>query len=635
MRKKKTRKKIGCSSEFLSWDMLEPWLNELMTDIEWVHRPKRSVYYINLAASFDIETTSYRNREGEKRACMYVWMVNIHGLSWYGRTWDEFREFIDRVIAGLKLDKEHRLILWVHNLSFEFQWIRHLFDWENVFALDLREPVYAVTTTGIEFRCSYILHGASLAHMGESLVTYHVEKAVGDLDYSLIRHPGTPLTDTELNSYCLKDVQVPVCYIEECIQYEGRIDRIPLTKTGYPRRRCRKAMLQGKNGWKNRKRLEKMQLTAEELELWLWEFAGGFTHTNATKIGEKYRAHGKDETSAYPYVCLEFDGFPMGPGKKVQIKDMDHFRRCLKNYACIFRVRLYNVRERADAPDHILGFSKCRNVMGKVLDNGRIVRASFLETCMNEIDFKCFEAFYEYDHIEVNNFWRYQRGYLPKEYIETILQLYNDKTLLKGVKGKELDYQMAKADLNGLYGMMAQNPIRDQFLYDGEWSRDLAVFDEGLEKYNNSFTRFVSYPWGCYVTSKARQHLYQAILNIGKEDFIYSDTDSVKYANFEAHEPFFESYNKSVEERLRKMCEHYDLDFELCRPKGKLIGVWDDEGDFFIKCLGAKRYMTQHDDDPYPIKQMARGNISGSVGGFYQQSGCAGRVYRQAHAYLH
>lgn len=532
---------------------------------------------------------------------MYVWMVNIHGLCWYGRTWDEFREFIDRVVAGLQLDKEHRIILWVHNLSFEFQFIRHLFEWENVFALDIREPVYAVTTSGIEFRCSYILHGASLDHMGNSLVKYEVKKAVGDLDYNVLRHSGTPLTDTELNSYCLRDVQVPVCYIEECIQYEGRIDRIPLTKTGYPRRRCRKAMLQGPNGWKNRKRLEKMQLTPEELELWLWEFAGGFTHTNADKIFKKYRGHGKDETSAYPFACLEFDGFPMGPGKRVEIKDRAHFERCLKNFACIFRIRFWNIREKPGIPDHILGFSKCRNVQGKVLDNGRIVRASYLETCLNEIDYKCLQAFYDWDQIEVGTFYRYQRGYLPKEYIEVILQLYNDKTLLKGVKGKEQDYQMAKGDLNGLYGMMAMSPLRDVIEYGDEWDKTPAVFDEALEKYNNSYTRFVSYPWGCYVTSRARQNLYEAILNIGKEDFIYSDTDSVKYRNWEHHEAFFEAYNKRCEERLRKMCDFYHLDFELCRPKGKLIGVWDDEGDFDIKCLGAKRYMTQHDGEPYPI----------------------------------
>ena len=569
--------------------------------MEWVHRPRKKIWYLNIAASFDIETTSYRNQDGEKRACMYVWMVCIHGKSWYARTWEEFRDFIDRIVGRLHLDEEHRLILWVHNLSYEMQFIRKMFDWSNVFALNVREPVYAAAKCGIEFRCSYILHGASLEHMGKSLVELKVEKAVGDLDYNILRHSGTPLTDTELNSYCLKDVQVVVAYIEECIRYEKRIDRIPLTKTGYPRRRCRKAMLQGPNGWKNRNRIHAMQLSLEELQLWDWEFAGGFAHTNANCIDRKLHAHGKDETSAYPFQCLAFDGYPMGPGRKVFIKDMNHFRRCIENFACVFHVKLTGIRPKPGVPDHILGFSKCRNVKNKVLDNGRIVSADELETVFNEIDFQCFEAFYDYDHIAINEFWRYNRGYLPKEYILTILQLYNDKTLLKGVKGREQDYQMSKGDLNGLYGMMAQRVCRDSIEYSGdEWHRQYVNYEEGLEKYNSSMTRFVSYPWGCYVTSTARAALFEAILEL-KDDFIYSDTDSVKYRNYEAHEAFFEAYNKRCEKRLRKMCEFYDIDFELCRPMGRLIGVWDDEGEFDIKCLGAKRYMTQHADDPYPI----------------------------------
>ena len=60
-----------------------PELDELRQDIEWVHRPKKKTWYLNVAASFDIETTSFYNQDGEKRACMYVWMVCIHGKSWY------------------------------------------------------------------------------------------------------------------------------------------------------------------------------------------------------------------------------------------------------------------------------------------------------------------------------------------------------------------------------------------------------------------------------------------------------------------------------------------------------------------------------------------------------------------------
>lgn len=594
-RAKRTREWVGFSSDFESWDKLQPWLSQLLKDLEWVHKPRQEVYYLNASASFDIETTSWRNPEGEKRANMYIWMVCIHGKCFCGRTWFEFIQFTLQLQEGLGLDVNHRLVLYVHNLSFEFQFLQHLFEWEQVFALDIRVPVYACTKGGIEFRCSYILHGASLAHMGQSLVHYKLEKKVGDLDYSELRHSGTPLTKEELG-YCIADVQVVVAYIDECIRYEKRITKIPLTKTGYPRRVMKKAMLYGSKGWHNRRLLEGMTYDLQEFTLQREEFAGGFTHGAHEYIAKILRnVHSKDETSAYPTAGIAFDVFPLGKGKKVVPKDMAHFRRMLDNYACLFRIRLTNVREKPGIPDHILGYSKCRSCVGQKLDNGRIISADSLETSMNEIDFKCFEKFYDYDTIEIKDMYRYRRGYLPKAFIETVLQLYNDKTLLKNMPGREQDYAMAKANLNSLYGMMVYNPIRDDIIFDGDWKRSLVNYNEALEKYNGSKSRFVSYNWGCWITSIARANLYEAILELGK-DFVYSDTDSVKYLHWEKHEAFFERYNKRMEEQLRRMCEFYDLDFELCRPKGQLIGIWDDEGTYTrFKTLGAKRYMTEKD----------------------------------------
>ena len=599
MRKAKTRTKtrewVGFTSDFLPWDELQPWLSELQKTLEWVHKPRHEVFYLNAAASFDIETTSWRNPEGEKRANMYIWMVCIHGKSFCGRTWFEFIQFCHQLVEGLQLSVNRRLVLYVQNLSFEFQFLQHLFTWEQVFALDIRVPIYACTTDGIEFRCSYILHGAGLAHMGQSLVHYKLEKKVGDLDYSELRHSGTPLTKEELG-YCIADVQVLVAYIDECIRYEKRITKIPLTKTGYPRRLMKKAMLYGSRGWHNRRLLEGMTYDLPEFMLQREEFAGGFTHGAHEYIAKILRdVHSKDETSAYPAAGIAFRVFPLGKGKKIVPKDMAHFRRMLDNYACLFRIRLTNVREKPGIPDHILSFSKCRNVAGQKLDNGRIISADSLETSMNEIDFKCFEKFYDYDTIEVRDMYRYRRGYLPKAFIETVLQLYNDKTLLKNVPGREQDYAMAKGNLNSLCGMLVYNPIRDDIIFDGDWKRRLVDYADKLGKYNESKSRFVSYNWGCWITSIARANLYEAILELGK-DYVYSDTDSVKYLNWENHEAFFENYNKRMEKQLREMCDFYRLDFELCRPKGRLIGVWDDEGTYNrFKTLGAKRYMTEKD----------------------------------------
>ena len=78
----------------------------------------------------------------------------------------------------------------------------------------MREPIYATTEGGLEYRCSFKLSGYALVKVGEHLTRHQVKKMVGDLDYSLIRTPITPLTDKEKN-YILHDALVVLAYIKE------------------------------------------------------------------------------------------------------------------------------------------------------------------------------------------------------------------------------------------------------------------------------------------------------------------------------------------------------------------------------------------------------------------------------------
>ena len=176
------------------------------------------IEYYNIPCSFDIETTSFIDDFGNKAATMYVWQLGLNGCVIVGRTWEEYIQVINRLVYNLSLWTKRRLILYVHNLSYEFQFIRKLFSWidDGIFSLDKRVPIYAVSTQGIEYRCSYILSGYSLEKLGDNLTKYKINKAVGLLDYNTIRHSETPLTKDEL-LYCVNDVKVVMAYIQECI----------------------------------------------------------------------------------------------------------------------------------------------------------------------------------------------------------------------------------------------------------------------------------------------------------------------------------------------------------------------------------------------------------------------------------
>ena len=84
---------------------------------------------------------------------------------------------------------------------------------------------------------------------------------------------------------------------------------------------------------------------------------------------------------------------------------------------------------------------------------------------------------------------------------------------------------------------------------------------------------------------------------------MYTDTDSVKFTNYELHKKYFEYYNKKVEVKLKKALEYHKLPFEMCKPKTiegkeKMLGVWDFDGFYTqFKTMGAKRYMFVKDGD--------------------------------------
>ena len=211
----------------------EPSLNieDLLEDFKYIKSNKK-VSYLNVAMAFDIESTSFYDEEGNKAACMYAFTLNINGKHIEGRTWDEFINYVNRIHEAYVTTLENRVIIWIHNLSFEFQWFRCRFKWHKVFALSEREVCYALTEDGIEFRCSYILSGYKLATLGDKLHKYKVKKMIGDLDYSKIRHSETYLCYAEWK-YIYHDGLVVVAWITERIEEENKIAELEkLVKSG-------------------------------------------------------------------------------------------------------------------------------------------------------------------------------------------------------------------------------------------------------------------------------------------------------------------------------------------------------------------------------------------------------------------
>lgn len=584
------------------------WILLAVFEFQYPSRSSKGVCYWDVPIAFDIEVTSFYSKyldsdKPVKSATMYEWTLGIDGYCIVGRTWDEFSYVMGRITWYLDTSLDNRIVVYVHNLAYEFQFIRKRFDWDTVFSVDMRKPLYAVTKNGIEFRCSYLLSGYSLEKLGDELQKYNVRKMVGDLDYSLMRHSKTLLTKAEIG-YCLNDVKVVMCYIQERLDEEGHIYNIPMTKTGYVRRHCRlkclgnKAKTRTKAQWDYVNTIKSLTLDADEYRQLRRCFQGGFTHASpfySCKVMEKVSSY--DFTSSYPTVMVA-ERFPMGKSEYLDSLTRTEFRDSIDLYCCMFDVKFYNIRAKFHA-DNYISSSHCPILEHADINNGRVVSASELLTTITDVDFRIIEGTYEWDYMDVRNFRRYPRGYLPTEFVKAVLDLYKDKTELKGVEGREVDYMVAKGMLNSCYGMTVTDIGKDDIVYlDGEWDTEEVDLAYEMDKYNKNRGRFLFYPWGVWITAYARRNLWNGIFECG-DDYLYSDTDSIKIINAEKHSNYLDSYNDWICRRLERALDHHGLPYDLYKPKsidGKEhpLGVWDYEGTYDrFKTLGAKRYLVE------------------------------------------
>lgn len=585
---------------------------------------KCKIDYWNVPVSFDIETTSFYDADGNKRATMYLWGFDFNGRSIYGRTWDEFIALL-QILRDILNTLQIKLIIWVHNLSYEFQFLRKWIPWERVFALKDHEIARALSEWGIEFRCSLLESGKKLSLLAEEIKEHPLAK-LKTLNYRGLRHSWTPLTDLEL-MYQLNDVRIVANYIfEKGKKRYGGIPNILMTKTGYVREQFRKNTIWNKDtNTRNHYRQMIRELTMETAEYLQAEktFQGGFVHGNYLYIDDLIRNVGSfDEISAYP-AAIVANLFPMSKGRFVESPTADEFELYTSKYLSMFRIEFINIRRRPDVYDDIISESHCEELEGAVLNNGRVKRADRLVTLITSVDWEIYKEFYEWDgEPVVSDLWYYFPGYLPKPFIETVLDLYGNKTSLKGVKGSEDLYLLSKENLNSSYGMMVMRILRAVVEYiDGEYVDQKVKPAEVIEKDNKNPKRFTFYMWGLFVTAYARRAILLGAIKPCGVDYAYSDTDSAKILHPEKHLQIFEDYNNMIREKLYATMDFYRLPRERIEPKtikgkSKLLGAFEYEHDGrpydLFKTLGAKRYMCYtYDDDLLESTVAGLGKSSG------------------------
>lgn len=564
--------------------------------------------YIQMLATLDIETTTIEDAAKSLKkgydcyqSYMYHWQMCIQGEVYFGRTWKELQKFLRLVKdrAGLTVDR--RLAVYVHNLSYEYYFLKSFFEMSEIFAVDTRSVLKAVLNDVYELRCAYKLSNMSLGKFLENSDQVQHVKGSGDLDYRARRTPKTQLTLRELG-YCYNDVKGLYEAVTEKLQ-DDTINTIPLTSTGYVRRDCRNAMRRNKQ---NRMDFKRNQLTYELYKLLQDATRGGNTASSRFYVDHILdNVTSKDIGSSYPFVMLT-KKYPSGKFLKGELKTEKELEHYNNRYCTVGRYFFSNIRLKKNVVIPYISFSKCQKCINSKQYNGRVLSADYVVTALTNVDYNIVSKQYDYDTISVEEYYYCRKDYLPAEIREQIIQYYITKCRYKGDAAKKYEYQKDKGKLNSIFGMMVTNIVKDALYdYQGRFLTELEIRAERgeaidpeeeaelerqlLTQYYANRNNFLSYQWGVFVTAYAREHLQRAI-DICGMDLLYIDTDSVKYiGNYDTE------FNK-LNETIKKECEgirHYvDID-----GKRYYMGLYEDDGRYSrFRTLGAKKYCYEDKD---------------------------------------
>lgn len=576
--------------------------------------------------------------EKEPVSLMWMWQCAIEDLSkedidvYIGRTWEDFKELLKELKETMQLSaagldpntpepiRTHLLNtckkqtittrIYIHNLGFEFQHLRNGFECEmadgnaNVFARQMRKPMRAkihYDEMEIIFNDTLCLTQKSLKNWGKD-ADLPIKKIEEEKDFYMeIRTPLTILNQKEVD-YGVDDVATMICGMREYRKKYTTLRNIPMTQTGEVRRKCEFTIATANAKWAEKCARITNNMTFEHYKELNACFVGGWTHANAIYSGKKLEnLQMYDFRSSYPAVMVsrtypveEFTQTTESDIELISKQDINNRKEHYYVYA-----EFDGVRSRTT--NTFWSSSKAEDLRGQILDNGKIYACDHMKAYMTDLDYELFCEVYEIESKKILKAMKAKADYLPKEFIETILQYYSYKTSLKDVDGEESKYGESKQFINSIYGVCVTKVITDIIDYITDWAKRAANVEDytaAIEQQTHK-NMFTCYQIGVWVTAWARHNLWDAIKNFDLKT-VYCDTDSIKGRFTKDDIVWFEEYNKGIWSLCEKVANIRGINLDLYKPqtvKGKLkeIGFFDDEGVALeFKTLGAKRYVYTH-----------------------------------------
>lgn len=509
-------------------------------------RNKRTYLYCDEYAVLDTETSHIELDEG----WIYQWAFKFNDQYIYGRKPSEFIQLLEKLRDHYHLTNFKKMIIYIHNASYDIQYLkRYLKEYDpdiKIMAMDAHS-ILIVDILGFRFLCSYKLSNMSLDLFSKTYANKY-RKAIGEINYNIIRYQDTELTDTDWY-YMFSDVASQHEALKGYLEVNGydKAYKAPFTSTGFVRTEARHS------SEKDRKWHEQFTISAldvEQYNLMHQAFMGGVTIQSYQYSGEVLENVGhKDFTSSYPARQM-MNYLPVGkPFWYGEIESRAEFKSLLKEYCCVFIMNVEKLQIKSGITAPYIPSSKCIWLKDDLKVNGKVVFAEELAIAVTELDFAIIERQYNFKNLKVTHMLLMKRGKAPEWLKETVMKYYRNKCELKHSDPRL--YMASKAKLNAIYGMSATSIVRNEYevnedmiLEIGRHADDPDEQQKQIDKFYKSYNSFMPYQFGVYTTAWARTALYDMIEAVGYDNFIYCDTDSVFYIN-----------NKKSEARLKKMNE--------------------------------------------------------------------------------
>lgn len=576
-------------------------------------RGRNKIEYYNYPCSFDIETTTIKPgeldypyaKDAPPIAFPYLFQFNIYGYVIMCRQYREALDIFGWLVKYFRTGGNRRLVLFDHNLGYEEHFFRSLYEVneDGCFALDDHHPVTIITADGLMFRDSYKMSNMSLETLTKDWSDHWI-KNKEIMDYSQLRTPYTPLDDNTL-IYSALDVLSLSDAIEKFLaaRNEKIWTKCP-TSTSFIRQELKKTIgVSAKKRTKEQlnyfKILEKQKITKDIYMMLTREARGGNTHANRAITGKLLRSLAHfDIVSSYPAQMVGYPEYPLGewvpldPGSWPE--EIELFER--NGYCCLFDIALMNPRLKKGVTVPYISISKMTIIYGSGMnatDNGRYISGlDAIRLTLFGAEWEIVKKQYDYDDAVILSGYFAKKGYLPDILRRFVLDLYAQKTELKGIPDKAVEYALAKTYVNGVFGMAYTNPVRDLYKVTNEGiiledKKDIA---ETLEEYQNSISYFLPYAWGAMVACLGRVYLQKMIDAVG-ENFCYCDTDSVFALDPEGSREKIRQLEKELTEKQRQC--GMQLSYNDIKGRPHELGAIDEEpiAEYF-KTFGAKKYIT-------------------------------------------